>query len=80
MYQVTDSVSIDEGRFNDEFGYVIKSQQQIHKFSIVFLVLMIVAALVFLGLLAYYCSSLKNLDEVEPDSQEAIINQLLQKY
>ena len=80
MYKIKDSIKVDEGRFNDQFGYVVTSQQQIHKFSIVFLILMIVMALMFLALLAYYCSSLKNVDEVEEDSHEAIINQLLDKY
>ena len=79
MYTIKDSIKVDEGRFNDQFGYVVTSQKQIHKFSIVFLILMIVMALVFLALLAYYCSSLKNVDEVEEDSHEAIINQLLDK-
>ena len=80
MYTIKDSIKVDEGRFNDQFGYVVKSQQQIHKFAIVFLVLMIVMALVFLALLGYYCSRLKNVDEIEDDSHEAIINQLLEKY
>jgi hypothetical protein len=41
--------------------------------------MMLVSAMVFIGLLAYYCTSLKK--EEEPvDPQEAIINELLAKY
>jgi hypothetical protein len=46
----------------------------------VFLILMIVMALVFLGFLFYYCSKLKNVDETPVDSHEAIIYELLDKY
>jgi len=79
MFDVAESMSIDQDKFHDSFGFVITSQNNIHKFSIIFLVAMIATALLSIGLMIYYCSSLKNIED-PIDSHEEIINELLNKY
>jgi hypothetical protein len=78
IFDSIDLITVDEARFNGQFGYVISTQKSVRSSSILFLVLMIVTALVFLGLLFFYVSVLRKEEDIV-DSHEAIINHLLKK-
>jgi hypothetical protein len=59
LANIDESLEVDQAAFNEQFRFVKDSQDSVHVTSILFLSLMLVIGLVFFGLLAYYCTSLK---------------------
>jgi len=74
-----EDLQIDQSKFNEIFKFVGDTKDTVHVTSILFLSLMIIVALVFVGMLVFYNVSLKNLPDVDEEDGDAAFNSILKK-
>lgn len=71
LVTVQESLTVNQQKYNGLFDYVYNRDSQIKTASIIFLSLMIISALIFVGVMIFYCINLRKVDSRE--SEKAIL-------
>jgi len=63
FYDMASQIDINPDKYNDLFSFVEEGDKTVHSTTIAFLALMIIMAVGFIGILIFYCTSLKNIED-----------------
>jgi len=63
FYDMVSQIDINPDKYNDLFSFVETGDNTVHSTTIAFLALMIIMAVGFIGLLIFYCTSLKKIQD-----------------
>jgi hypothetical protein len=69
FYDMVSQIDINPNKYNDLFSFVETGDNTVHSTTIAFLALMIIMAVGFIGILIFYCTSLKKIEDDNDDNE-----------
>lgn len=69
FYDMVSQIDINPGKYNDLFSFVATGDDTVHSTTIAFLALMIIMAVGFIGILIFYCTNLKKIEDDNDDNE-----------